>query len=1096
MKYQNFVYLCLGALVVIAGSLYIPRTSAAPLFETTFFVTNAEDAGPGSLRQAILDANASPGADVIIIQVNGTVFLEAPLPIVTEDVRIEADGYTFAIDGVSQHRIFEVPVGVFLDIYGLELVSGTGNLGDGGAVWNAGTLAVQDCTFLANFAELGGAIYNEGTVHLGPGTGILQSNAVQGAGIYNLGVLHVEGTNFHGNVALLEGGAIYNQGTVTILGSEFRDGFGMDGAGIFSLGGSVTVEGSTFSSLEANHTGGAISTSGDLVLHGVSLVENQSLQGGAIYVGVDGIAEIEGTSLEQNNGETGGAVMNAGSLVITGSALTGNRAEGHGGGVTNLGTLVLDGTSLTGNTAVGDGGGLHNGVAGHMTLVSVSAMENEARAGGALNNLGVVHADASTFDNNHADWGGAIQNSGTLELQAGQVHVNWSDAEGGGLYNTGSLLMIDVSVTGNHASDGGGMLNQGEVELQGGHFEHNVAFLDFAGAIFNLQQGQLLINGTTFAHNSVINGGGAIFSYGVMTIRQASFSANGAKWGGAIYYWNTQTAVIEATSFTNNYAGHWGGAILNSGNLELEDCTFTDNQGIDFSGALHNSGDVIGRGITFSGNTTNYGSGGAVENLMTASFEQSVFENNRAYTNGGAISSVRQESVLTLSEVTLSQNEATDGGAVYNSGSLHLDGVTLTNNKTSHYGGAIYNTGSLEALNSHFIENGGVDPRTDQGGAVYNSTDASVSFSNTYFEGNFAWYNGGAIASYGPLVVTHSQFINNSALDMGGAIFQIGGIASLQDINFWGNETWNYAGTLYTNSQMEIQRCLIANSYSWFGGAIMSGGTLGIENSTISNNMANEGSAILNYGTTSLSYSTIFGNSIDGNEVGGALHNYGSLSMANSIITGTAYGVNCFGDVALNGPNLSDDDSCPGFAVGDPLLGSLQDNGGPTFTHALLWGSPALDAASGECLPTDQRGALRPQGLACDLGAYEAAQSLVGLDIRPNTNNNVINLKSSGTVPVAVLSEPGFSAPTLVDWTTLLFGATGWENSPVTRSPGGKLLCNARDVNGDGMADLVCTFPLPGTNFTCDSVQGVLRGKLQNGDWFVGFDLINPTPCP
>lgn len=1096
MKFQTFVHLCFGLFVVIAGLLHIPGTSAAPLFENTFFVTNADDAGPGSLRQAILDANASPGADEVIIQFDGTVFLETPLPIVTEDVRIEAIGYAFAIDGVSQHRIFEVPAGVRLELAGLELISGTGNLGDGGAVWNAGTLGVESCTFLANFAELGGAIYNEGTVHLGAGTSILQSNAVQGAGIYNLGELHVEGMNFQGNVAALEGGALYNQGTVTILGSEFSDGYAMDGAGIFSLGGSVTVEGSTFSSLETNHTGGAISTSGALVLHGVSLVENQSLQGGAVYVDLDGIAEIEGTSFDQNHGETGGAVMNAGSLVITSSTLTHNRAEGHGGGIANMGTLVLDNTSLTGNTAVGDGGGLHNGVTGYVTLTAVSANDNEALVGGGLNNLGIVHADASMFSNNHADRGGAIQNSGSMELQAVQANNNQSDAEGGGLHNNGSLLMIDVAVTGNLASDGGGMLNQGEVEIQGGHFEHNVAFLDFAGGIFNHQQGQLHINGTSFAHNSVTNGGGAIFSYGVMTIQQASFSGNGSKWGGAIYYWNTQTAVIEGGSFTNNSAGHWGGAILNSGNLELEDCTFTDNQSIDFGGALHNSGDVIGRGITFSGNTAQYGSGGAVENWSTAAFEQSVFENNRADTNGGAISSVRQGAKLTLSEVTLSHNEAMDGGAVFSSGLLHLDGVTLTNNMTSHYGGAIYNTGNLEATNSHFIENGGIDPRTDQGGAVYNAVDASVSFSNTYFERNFAWYNGGAIASYGPLVVTQSRFINNSALDMGGAIFQIGGAASIQDSTFRGNDTWNYAGTLYTNSEMEIQRCLFADSYSWFGGAILSGGMLRIENSTISNNMANEGSAILNYGTTSLTYSTIYGNLIDGNEWGGAIHNYGSLSMANSIITGTAYGVNCFGDVVLSGPNLSDDDSCPGFTVGDPLLGSLQDNGGPTFTHALLWGSPALDAASGECLPTDQRGALRPQGLACDLGAYEAAQSLVGLDIRPNTNNNIINLKSAGSVPVAVLSGPGFSAPTLVDWTTLLFGATGWENPPMNPGTGGKLLCNARDVNGDGMADLVCNFPLSGTNFSCNSHQGVLRGRLQNGNWFVGFDLINPIPCP
>lgn len=64
----------------------------------------------------------------------------------------------------------------------------------------------------------------------------------------------------------------------------------------------------------------------------------------------------------------------------------------------------------------------------------------------------------------------------------------------------------------------------------------------------------------------------------------------------------------------------------------------------------------------------------------------------------------------------------------------------------------------------------------------------------------------------------------------------------------------------------------------------------------------------------------------------------------------------------------------------DPLLGPLQDNGGPTFTHALLAGSPAIDTGNpallgsggSACEATDQRGVARPQGSACDIGAYEA----------------------------------------------------------------------------------------------------------------------------
>jgi hypothetical protein len=84
--------------------------------------------------------------------------------------------------------------------------------------------------------------------------------------------------------------------------------------------------------------------------------------------------------------------------------------------------------------------------------------------------------------------------------------------------------------------------------------------------------------------------------------------------------------------------------------------------------------------------------------------------------------------------------------------------------------------------------------------------------------------------------------------------------------------------------------------------------------------------------------------------------------------------------------------------VSNPLLGPLQNNGGPTQTHALLAGSPAIDAVTSGCPPppTDQRGVLRPQGAACDIGAYElgaiSAARLVNLSTRGRveTGDNVM----------------------------------------------------------------------------------------------------------
>ncbi|WP_405810764.1 CSLREA domain-containing protein [Streptomyces sp. NBC_00210] len=110
----------------------------------------------------------------------------------------------------------------------------------------------------------------------------------------------------------------------------------------------------------------------------------------------------------------------------------------------------------------------------------------------------------------------------------------------------------------------------------------------------------------------------------------------------------------------------------------------------------------------------------------------------------------------------------------------------------------------------------------------------------------------------------------------------------------------------------------------------------------------------------------------------------GHLTLQNSIVAGNAgegTSGDCekaFADIASHGHNMDGDGSCHLTAAGDlpsrtPLVGPLADNGGPTDTSALLQGSPAFDAAA-HCPATDQRGITRPQGAACDIGAYEHKQ--------------------------------------------------------------------------------------------------------------------------
>jgi len=108
---------------------------------------------------------------------------------------------------------------------------------------------------------------------------------------------------------------------------------------------------------------------------------------------------------------------------------------------------------------------------------------------------------------------------------------------------------------------------------------------------------------------------------------------------------------------------------------------------------------------------------------------------------------------------------------------------------------------------------------------------------------------------------------------------------------------------------------------------------------------------------------------------------------------------------------------------------------------------------------------------------------LLNIDIKPGDATNTINLKKTKTVPIAILSTPSFSAPLDVDKSALTFGATGMENSLIScadRKP--------KDVNGDGLPDLVCQFSTNLTNLPCGNTVGVLKGqkKVTTGNLFEG----------
>ncbi|MBI5848260.1 MAG: right-handed parallel beta-helix repeat-containing protein [Nitrospirae bacterium] len=157
------------------------------------------------------------------------------------------------------------------------------------------------------------------------------------------------------------------------------------------------------------------------------------------------------------------------------------------------------------------------------------------------------------------------------------------------------------------------------------------------------------------------------------------------------------------------------------------------------------------------------------------------------------------------------------------------------------------------------------------------------------------------------------------------------------------------------------------------GGAVDNDGSVSIVNSTFHGNSSGTGGAIYNSESgTLIVYNSTFSN--NSATTGGGIYNAGSMSVYNSVIANSNSGGDCAntGTISAQSNNLVEDGSCSSAYNGDPVLGVLANNGGPTQTMALEVGSPAIDAGQNStCAATDQRGTARPQGVNCDIGAYE-----------------------------------------------------------------------------------------------------------------------------
>lgn len=543
---------------------------------------------------------------------------------------------------------------------------------------------------------------------------------------------------------------------------------------------------------------------------------------------------------------------------------------------------------------------------------------------------------------------------------------------GGAIFSSGGRVRV---IAGSHFQDN----NAGET-MSGG--------ANLGGAIY-AKNSTLLVTNSSFLWNRAAGDGGAIYTEktpandggGLITLTDNQFNENSAEQnGGALAFVNEVEGVYLTTSwFRGGEAGLYGGAIYAEGS------------------------DVTGNLLEYRYNTAAYG--GAVYSKRVGEGSLSQFYDESAYYYGNIAEEIgggifSENSDLTLESCTFNYNEAKSCGAVRNGGdpgldvragdletavrissSSLIDGTQIVFNDATLLdgGGACHVMGDLTVRSSIFTynnapESGGgllIQDRAEiqggsfngnaaaNGGGIYighphdlspegyldyvyvNYLDFFTLISGTLFSANDASRSGGGIYahSYGTTRIEQSLFRHNTAQNAGGGVLRYDGKMYVNNSTFSANNARRGAG-LTAYSQVDSR--------------------MGIKHSTFAFNSASETS---NGGNV---YNVMWG--------GGALNVGYHTTVENSLIY-----LNTPMDCQIaNGSNYSStnsydsDGSCAMLTQPNPQLDNLQDNGGPTRTHALLPNTPLLDILP-DCagLSEDQRGVARPQGANCDPGAYE-----------------------------------------------------------------------------------------------------------------------------
>ena len=989
----------------------------------TFMVSNLGDgvvnaAGdlPGSLRQAIFDANETPGADSIEFAGDastGTITLVEGELQVTESVDIVGPGASnLTISGADTTGIFwfgdESGASTF-NVSGLTLTGGNGET-DAGLPNSFGGAVLF-------FDQFGG----DDTLNISD-SAIVDNTAVRGGGLHALlGTLNITDTTISGNSSTrvsgpTGGGGLSLEQVDTTLERVFVDNntSNRPGGGIVSY-----VESGTPNDGDAN-----------LTIIDSSITNNNAAQGGGINNetgsgAFDARLTLVGTTVSGNETTSsgGGIRDSAGVITISNSLIADNVANNVGGGILTTNTdLSIFNSTVSGNRGVDSSGGALR-IFGNRSLdpagtgesitqiVNSTVAFNESGFNGAIsgeaqaNSSVTIGFQNSIFSDNAGSPNFGSFFSGTTFVSAGH---NISDDNSGNLFATGDQPNTNPLLL--PLADNGGLTRTHALRLESPAIDagSNALAVDADGnALATDQRGtgfDRILDGTVdvgafesefFQGDLIVSSATDIvdndFSSGQLSLREAVLIANARDGVDTITFdaaLNGQTITLTDDALTGELQVTESVDIVGPGAADLT-VSGADTTGIfwfgDDSGAstFNVSGLTLtgGNGETDAGLPNSFG--GAVLFFDqfggddTLNISDSAIVDNTAVRGGGLHALL---GTLNITDTTISGNSSTRVSGPTGGGGLSLEQVDTTlervfvdNNTSNRPGGGIVSyvesgTPNDGDANLTIIDSSITNNNAAQGGGINNETgsgafDARLTLVGTTVSGNETTSSGGGIRdSAGVITISNSLIADNVANNVGGGI-----LTTNTDLSIFNSTVSGNRGVDSSGGALRI-----------FGDRSLDPAGTGesitqIVNSTVAFNESGLNGAISGEAKANSSVTIGFQNSIFSDNAGSP--NFGSFGSGTTFVSA--------------GHNISDDNSGNLFATGDrintdPLLLPLLDNGGQTRTHALEIGSPAINAgnnalavdAEGNPLATDQRGEgferiVDGTPATVDIGAFE-----------------------------------------------------------------------------------------------------------------------------